>query len=123
MIASTSADPHGRAVVGQLRVSNDETAKKLAFGVDQVRAVPTRSQAGLERAGAGFKRQLATAWAAPAAAMRRAEQRLRTAYDQIDHVCLAAVAIDTISSKRFDGSAATRPMRDEMWMWTGVRFR
>ena len=103
-----------RRHVEQLRVASNETAKKLAFGADQVRAVQARSQTDLDQARAGFKRQLAAAAEAPVAAMRQAEERLRNAYDEIDRMRRAALAADTGSSELSDGFAATRPMRDGM---------
>ena len=103
-----------RRHVEQLRVASNETAKKLAFGADQVRAVQARSQTDLDQARAGFKRQLAAASEAPVAAMRQAEERLRNAYDEIDRLRRAALAADTGRSELSDGFAATRPMRDGM---------
>ncbi len=98
----------------QLRVAHDEMAKKLAFGADQVRAVQARSQADLDHARAGFKRQLAAAAEAPVAAMKQAEQRLRAAYDEIDRMRRATLDTDSARSELSDGFAATRPMRDGM---------
>lgn len=98
----------------QLQVATDEMAKKLAFGADQVRAVQARSQADLDHARAGFKRQLAAASEAPVVAMKLAEERLRAAYDEIDSMRRAALAANTGSSELSDGFAATRPMRDGM---------
>jgi uncharacterized membrane protein YccC len=103
-----------RRHAAQLRRASDEMEKKLAFGADQVRAVQARSQADLDQARAGFKRQLAAASEAPVAAMKQAEERLRAAYDEIDRMRRAALAADTGSSELSDGFAATRPMRDGM---------
>jgi uncharacterized membrane-anchored protein YhcB (DUF1043 family) len=84
--------------------------KRLA---EQLRSAEARSQAELEQSRNSFKRQLAAIAAEPRAALERAEDRLKTAYAELDRL-RGHPSPDTGSAELSDGFAATRPMRDRM---------
>jgi hypothetical protein len=80
---------------------------------EQLRSAEARSQAELEQSRNSFKRQLAAIAAEPRAALERAEDRLKTAYAELDRL-RGHPSPDTGSAELSDGFAATRPMRDGM---------
>jgi len=96
----------------RLRRRTEEIQLKYASTIDQLRASQTRAQAELEQARRAFKRQLAVAAEQPMAAVARAEERLREAYDELDRMRRDKPARDSMSADLTDGFAATRPMHN-----------
>ena len=95
-----------------LRRRTDEVNQKFAAQIDEFRAGQVRAQAELDQARSSFKRQLAVVAEEPMAAVARAEERLRSVYDELDRVRRAKPALDSVSAELNDGFAATRPMHD-----------
>jgi hypothetical protein len=97
----------------QLRRATGDMHQRHAALAEQLRSAEARSQAELEQSRNSFKRQLAAIAAEPRAALERAEDRLKTAYAELDRL-RGHPSPDTGSAELSDGFAATRPMRDRM---------
>jgi hypothetical protein len=96
----------------RLRRRTDEIQQKYTATIDQLRADQSRAQTELEQARGAFKRQLAVAAEQPLAAVKRAEERLREAYDELDRLRRGKDDRDSMSADLTDGFAATRPMHN-----------
>lgn len=97
-----------------LRRRSEELNQKYAGTIEQLRASQVRAQSELEQARTSFKRQLAVVAEEPLAAVARAEERLRSVYDELDRLRRDKAAPDSVHADLSDGFAATRPMHDNL---------
>jgi hypothetical protein len=104
-----------RGFEARLRRATQEVRAQHAQLIDQLRAAQTRAQAELDQSRTQFKRQLETAGAQPRAAVARAEERLKAAYEELDRLRARLEGPETAPSPDLgDGFAATRPMHSRL---------
>ena len=103
-----------KRLAARVRRVTVEMEQKHAVTAEQLRSAQANAKREFEQERGSFKRQLAQAVEAPRAAVARAEERLRAAYDELDRLRGSAQGTDLSSADIADGFAATRPMRQGM---------